>query len=122
MKAVSTIDSPEATGLIERTDCHRTHPADPSPTPFGTFVSSPPLFPLRCGVGEEKSSPGCKKSWGSRYFWGWFSLYAKSEAEVAELADAPDSKSGDRKIMWVQVPPSVLLVSLEKTGLTDTIP
>lgn len=27
-------------------------------------------------------------------------------AEVAELADAPDSKSGSRKRVWVQVPPS----------------
>src|SRR5579871_6750169 len=29
-------------------------------------------------------------------------------AEVAESADAPDSKSGPRKGVWVQVPPSVL--------------
>ena len=27
-------------------------------------------------------------------------------AEVAELADAPDSKSGARKGVWVRVPPS----------------
>ena len=33
-------------------------------------------------------------------------------AGVAELADAPDSKSGDRKVVRVQVPPSVL----ESTG------
>ena len=28
-------------------------------------------------------------------------------AGVAELADAPDSKSGDRKVVWVRVPPPV---------------
>ena len=28
-------------------------------------------------------------------------------AEVAELVDALDSKSSDRKIVWVRVPPSV---------------
>jgi hypothetical protein len=31
------------------------------------------------------------------------------KAGVAELADALDSKSSDRKVVWVQVPPSVLL-------------
>ena len=30
-------------------------------------------------------------------------------AEVAELVDAPDSKSGDGDIVWVRVPPSVQL-------------
>jgi hypothetical protein len=29
-------------------------------------------------------------------------------AGVAELADAPDSKSGERNLVWVQVPPPVL--------------
>jgi hypothetical protein len=29
-----------------------------------------------------------------------------SVAEVAELADAPDSKSGDRKVVRVRFPPS----------------
>ena len=32
-------------------------------------------------------------------------------AEVAELADAPDSKSGESNLMRVRVPPSVLLAS-----------
>jgi hypothetical protein len=31
-----------------------------------------------------------------------------SPAEVAELADAPDSKSGEGNLVWVQVPPSAL--------------
>ena len=31
-----------------------------------------------------------------------------SSAEVAELADAPDSKSGEGNLVWVQVPPSAL--------------
>ena len=29
-------------------------------------------------------------------------------AGVAELADAPDSKSGEGNLMWVRVPPPVL--------------
>jgi hypothetical protein len=33
-------------------------------------------------------------------------LYADLYAEVAELADAPDSKSGARKGVWVRFPPS----------------
>ena len=32
--------------------------------------------------------------------------YSGSSAEVAELADAPDSKSGGLRVVWVQVPPS----------------
>ena len=32
--------------------------------------------------------------------------YSEFEAEVAELADAPDSKSGAREGVWVRVPPS----------------
>ena len=35
-----------------------------------------------------------------RSAWHFFFIYAR----VAELADAPDSKSGGRKIVWVQVP------------------
>lgn len=33
-----------------------------------------------------------------------------THAGVAELADALDSKSSDRKVVWVQVPPPVLLI------------
>ena len=29
----------------------------------------------------------------------------RCEAQVAELADALDSKSSDRKVVWVQLPP-----------------
>lgn len=32
----------------------------------------------------------------------------QSLAGVAELADAPDSKSGESNLMWVRVPPPVL--------------
>src|ERR671913_950621 len=32
-------------------------------------------------------------------------------AGVAELVDAPDSKSGGRKVVWVRVPPPALLIS-----------
>ena len=31
----------------------------------------------------------------------------RCNAGVAELVDAPDSKSGDSDIVWVRVPPSV---------------
>jgi hypothetical protein len=34
----------------------------------------------------------------------WYNV-AALHAGVAELVDAPDSKSGDRKIVWVRVPP-----------------
>ena len=34
----------------------------------------------------------------------WYNV-AVLRAGVAELVDAPDSKSGDRKIVWVRVPP-----------------
>jgi hypothetical protein len=39
-------------------------------------------------------------------------LYADLYAEVAELADAPDSKSGARKGVWVRFPPSALQTRL----------
>ena len=32
--------------------------------------------------------------------------YAPTTADVAELADALDSKSGNRKVVWVRPPPS----------------
>src|SRR5438445_5242630 len=35
-------------------------------------------------------------------------VYDAWRAEVAELADAPDSKSGARKGVWVRFPPSAL--------------
>src|SRR6266542_1401534 len=35
--------------------------------------------------------------------------YHGARAEVAELADAPDSKSGARKGVWVRFPPSALI-------------
>jgi hypothetical protein len=38
------------------------------------------------------------------------SCYGARDAGVAELADALDSKSSDRKVVGVQVPPPVLLI------------
>ena len=35
------------------------------------------------------------------------SVIIRANAEVAELVDAPDSKSGGSDIMWVRFPPSV---------------
>ncbi len=35
-------------------------------------------------------------------------VLSSSKAEVAEPVDAPDSKSGGRKVVWVRVPPSAL--------------
>ena len=37
-------------------------------------------------------------------------IYFEILALVAELADAKDSKSFGRKVVWVQVPPRVLLL------------
>src|SRR6266550_2716451 len=37
-------------------------------------------------------------------------VYPEARAEVAELADAPDSKSGGLRAVWVHVPPSALTV------------
>src|SRR6266550_2949758 len=41
-----------------------------------------------------------------------------SPAEVAELADAPDSKSGEGNLVWVQVPPSASEVERDPKPLT----
>ena len=38
---------------------------------------------------------------------GWLIIAFLVCAGVAELADARDSKSRDRKVVWVQVPPPV---------------
>ena len=46
-----------------------------------------------------------------RSFVHWYNV-AVLHAGVAELVDAPDSKSGDRKIVWVRVPPPALLTKL----------
>lgn len=35
----------------------------------------------------------------------------RNMAEVAEQADAPDSKSGDGDIMWVRPPPSAPIIA-----------
>ncbi len=40
-------------------------------------------------------------------------------AEVAELADALDSKSSARKGVWVRVPPSVLRCNAMQTGPSE---
>ena len=39
-----------------------------------------------------------------------------THAGVAEWVDAPDSKSGPRKRVWVRVPPSVLYSPLAELG------
>ena len=48
-------------------------------------------------------------SWANRhlrFFWNSLKLHPCSSADVAELADALDSKSSDRKVVWVRSPPS----------------
>ena len=44
------------------------------------------------------------------------SLYLRAHAEVAELADAPDSKSGARQGVWVRFPPSALPLQQADAG------
>ena len=44
-----------------------------------------------------------------------------SLAGVAELVDAPDSKSGDGDIVWVRVPPSVDIFILIIIDLTKSL-
>ena len=41
-----------------------------------------------------------------------------AQAEVAELADAPDSKSGSLRGVWVRFPPSALLLAKGRGGNT----
>jgi hypothetical protein len=40
---------------------------------------------------------------------------------VAELVDAPDSKSGGRKVVWVRVPPPALLNFLQNVTKYENI-
>src|SRR3954467_9995292 len=40
----------------------------------------------------------------------------RPQAEVAELADAPDSKSGSLRGVWVRFPPSALQGSLRRVA------
>jgi hypothetical protein len=42
-------------------------------------------------------------------------------AGVAELVDAPDSKSGGRKVVWVRVPPPALLNFLQNVTKYENI-
>ncbi len=42
--------------------------------------------------------------------------FDSSNAEVVELVDAPDSKSGVRKDVWVRFPPSALVRGPLKSG------
>ena len=44
--------------------------------------------------------------------------YDAHRAEVAELADAPDSKSGSLRGVWVRFPPSALLLAKGRGGNT----
>jgi hypothetical protein len=56
-------------------------------------------------------------------------LFPSLQADVAELADAPDSKSGSRKGVWVRPPPSAKRLknqglgpkrSIKKNGVHNT--
>src|SRR5437762_6547105 len=50
-------------------------------------------------------------------------ICALKNAGVAELADALDSKSSDRKIVWVRAPPPAITVTLQSpsTGIENSV-
>jgi hypothetical protein len=50
----------------------------------------------------------------------WYNV-AVLHAGVAELVDAPDSKSGGRKVVWVRVPPPALLNFLQNVTKYENI-
>src|SRR5712664_1953104 len=49
---------------------------------------------------------------------GGRAVYHARQAEVAELADAPDSKSGARKGVWVRFPPSALFARRTRRAIS----
>jgi hypothetical protein len=49
-------------------------------------------------------------------------IYWRAVADVAELADAPDSKSGTRESVWVRPPPSAPSKSTTLWGCSKTRP
>jgi hypothetical protein len=55
-----------------------------------------------------------------RSFVHWYNV-AVLHAGVAELVDAPDSKSGGRKVVWVRVPPPALLNFLQNVTKYENI-
>jgi hypothetical protein len=72
---------------------------EPVGAPFGTTFSSVVREPA---ASKPLASGACRVE--------------SYQARVAELADAPDSKSGGRKAVWVQLPPRALLnVHVEAT-------
>ena len=48
---------------------------------------------------------GCR-AWGNLFTLPLVEIYWRAVADVAELADALDSKSGTRESVWVRPPPS----------------
>ena len=66
------------------------------------------MFYRRCWIGYPKT-----KFEGLRAV-----VYSVRRARVAELADALDSKSSDRKIVWVRAPPPAVF-SLDVCTFTE---
>jgi hypothetical protein len=77
----------------------------------GLIVSLPAILGIRCQK-HSASPPFCGRFHSQNLLptptTPDYSLHLHFlSADVAELADALDSKSGDRKVVWVRPPPSV---------------
>jgi hypothetical protein len=71
---------------------------------------------------DERNEARALSSSGEFIYWrlssGFYFVASSLRAGVAELADALDSKSSDRKIVWVRSPPPASLAALNVKGVS----